>query len=189
MVSYLQVLRDDAPVGKRVAIIGAGGIGFDIATFLSQDPQESLDPRAYARAWGIDRDYGARGGLAAAVPHPSPREVWLLQRKTTKPGAGLGKTTGWIHRAALKRHGVRTLTGVKYLAVDDTGLQIERDGAIEHLHVDTVVVCAGQLPRTDLFAPLVAADIETHLIGGAALAAELDAERAIREGTELAARL
>jgi 2,4-dienoyl-CoA reductase (NADPH2) len=189
VLSYLQVLRDDAPVGRRVAIVGAGGIGFDIATFLTQDREESLDPRAYARAWGIDPDYGARGGLGAAVPHPSTREVWLMQRKTTKVGAGLGKTTGWIHRRALKRHGVHMLNGVEYRSIDAAGIVIAEGGVERHLAVDTVVVCAGQEPRAELMAPLLAAGIETHVIGGAALAAELDAERAIREGTELAIRL
>jgi 2,4-dienoyl-CoA reductase (NADPH2) len=144
---------------------------------------------AYARAWGIDRDYAARGGLAAAVPHPAEREVWLMQRKATKVGAGLGKTTGWIHRRALKRHGVHTLNGVEYRAIDAQGITIAEGGRERHLAVDTVVVCAGQEPRAELLAPLAAAAIETHLIGGAALAAELDAERAIREGTELAIRL
>jgi 2,4-dienoyl-CoA reductase (NADPH2) len=198
VVSYLQVLRDDAPVGRRVAIVGAGGIGFDVATFLTQDPQESLDPVAYARAWGIDRDYAARGGLcgsggsrdiAVAAAPSGPREVWLMQRKTTKVGAGLGKTTGWIHRRALKRHGVHTLNGVEYRAIDALGITIAEGGRERHLAVDTIVVCAGQEPCAELMAPLAAAAIETHVIGGAALAAELDAERAIREGTELALRL
>jgi len=191
VLSYLQVLRDDAPVGRRVAIVGAGGIGFDIATFLTQDRAESLDPQVYARAWGVDPAYGARGGLGTALAHdPEPaREVWLMQRKTTKVGAGLGKTTGWIHRRALKRHGVRTLAGVEYRAIDADGIHLVEGGVARHLAVDTVVVCAGQEPRAELQAPLVAAGLETHVIGGAALAAELDAERAIREGTELAVRL
>jgi 2,4-dienoyl-CoA reductase (NADPH2) len=187
--SYLEVLRDDAPVGKRVAIIGAGGIGFDAATFLTQDAQESQDPVAFARSWGIDREYHARGGLGtAATPQPE-REVWLLQRKASKPGAGLGKTTGWIHRSALKRRGVHMLAGVAYERIDAAGIHITHEGRTRHLEVDTIVIAAGQEPCVALYAPLVAAGLRVHPIGGAALAAELDAERAIREGTQLAARL
>ena len=187
--SCLEVLRDDAPVGRRVAIIGAGGIGFDAATYLTQDAQESQDPLAFARSWGIDREYHARGGLGtAATPQPE-REVWLLQRKASKPGAGLGRTTGWIHRSALKRRGVQMLAGVGYERIDAAGIHIRHAGQARHLEVDTIVVAAGQEPRLDLFQALVAADLRVHLIGGAALAVELDAERAIREGTELAARL
>jgi 2,4-dienoyl-CoA reductase (NADPH2) len=168
-----------------VAIVGAGGIGFDIATFLTQDPKESLDARAYARAWGVDCDYASRGGLATAVPHPATREVWLMQRKATRVGAGLARTTGWIHRRGLKRHGVQMLAGVEYRRIDASGIEIAVDGKVRHLAVDTVVVCAGQEPQVELLAPLAAAGLEVHAIGGAALAAELDAERAIREGTEL----
>jgi 2,4-dienoyl-CoA reductase (NADPH2) len=187
--SYLEVLRDGAAVGRRVAIVGAGGIGFDLATFLTHDAGEAQDPVAFARSWGIDREYHARGGLGiAALPAPE-REVWLLQRKRSKPGAGLGKTTGWIHRSALKRRGVKMLSGVAYERIDAGGIHIHHDGRAQHLAVDTVVIAAGQEPRFELFAPLRAAGLRVHPIGGAALAAELDAERAIREGTELAAVL
>jgi 2,4-dienoyl-CoA reductase (NADPH2) len=187
--SYLEVLRDDAPVGRRVAIIGAGGIGFDAATFLTHDAHESQDPQAFARSWGIDREYHARGGLGTAAMPQAGREVWLLQRKRSKPGAGLGKTTGWIHRSSLKRRGVQMLSGVEYRRIDADGIHISHQGREQHLAVDTIVVAAGQEPRLDLFQPLIGAGLHVHPIGGAALAAELDAERAIREGTELAARL
>ncbi len=187
--SYLEVLRDGAPVGKRVAILGAGGIGFDCAVFLTHDAAEAQDPVAFARSWGIDREYHTRGGLGAAVVPQAEREVWLLQRKASKPGAGLGKTTGWIHRSALKRRGVHMLAGVGYERIDATGIHITHAGRAQHLAVDTIVLCTGQDPRLDLFQPLVAAGMRVHPIGGAALAAELDAERAIREGTELATRL
>jgi len=189
VLSYLDVLRDDRAVGRRVAIVGAGGIGFDVATFLTHDAQAALDPKAYAREWGIDREYHARGGLGTGAPAPGGREVYLLQRRTTKPGAGLGRTTGWIHRRSLKRHGVAMLSGVEYRRIDASGIEIGMDGEVRHLGVDSVVICAGQEPQDELLAPLAAAGIEVHAIGGAALAAELDAERAIREGTELAAWL
>ncbi|MEW5352231.1 MULTISPECIES: NADPH-dependent 2,4-dienoyl-CoA reductase [unclassified Streptomyces] len=190
VVGYLDVLRDGAPVGDRVAILGAGGIGFDVAEYLT-DPGDkaSEDPAAYFRAWGVDMDYRAPGGLAEPERPAPPRTVHLLQRKTTKVGAGLGKTTGWIHRTELKHRGVTMVPGVSYDRIDDSGLHITVDGASTVLEVDTVVLCTGQEPRRDLYEELVAAGRSVHLIGGADVAAELDAKRAIKQGTELAAAL
>ncbi|MEV7127435.1 NADPH-dependent 2,4-dienoyl-CoA reductase [Streptomyces sp. NPDC093260] len=190
VVGYLDVLRDGAPVGDRVAILGAGGIGFDVAAYLT-DPGDkaSEDPAAYFRAWGVDMDYRAPGGLAEPERPAPPRTVHLLQRKTTKVGAGLGKTTGWIHRTELKHRGVTMVPGVSYDRIDDSGLHITVDGASTVLEVDTVVLCTGQEPRRDLYEELVAAGRSVHLIGGADVAAELDAKRAIKQGTELAAAL
>lgn len=190
VVGYLDVLRDGAPVGDRVAILGAGGIGFDVAAYLT-DPGDkaSEDPAAYFRAWGVDLDYRAPGGLAEPERPAPPRTVHLLQRKTTKVGAGLGKTTGWIHRTELKHRGVTMVPGVSYDRIDDSGLHITVDGASTVLEVDTVVLCTGQEPRRDLYEELVAAGRSLHLIGGADVAAELDAKRAIKQGTELAAAL
>ncbi|MEV6673344.1 NADPH-dependent 2,4-dienoyl-CoA reductase [Streptomyces sp. NPDC051162] len=188
VVSYLDVLRDGAEVGERVAIIGAGGIGFDVAEFLTDAGDgASRDPDAYFRAWGVDTDYRAPGGLRAPERPAPPRTVHLLQRKTGKVGAGLGKTTGWIHRTELRHRGVTMTAGVTYDRVDDAGLHFTVDGTATTLAVDTVVLCAGQEPRRGLYEELRAAGHTVHLIGGADEAAELDAKRAIRQGTELAA--
>ncbi|MEV6247871.1 NADPH-dependent 2,4-dienoyl-CoA reductase [Streptomyces sp. NPDC051742] len=190
VLSYLDVLRDGAPVGERVAIIGAGGIGFDVAEFLTDGGEgASQDPETYFRQWGVDTAYENRGGLRAPERNAPPRQVHLLQRKTTKVGAGLGKTTGWIHRTELKHRGVAMVAGVSYDLIDDEGLHVTIDGESQLLPVDTVVLCAGQDPRRDLYEELVAAGRVTHLIGGADVAAELDAKRAIDQGTRLAATL
>ncbi|WP_411112051.1 FAD-dependent oxidoreductase [Streptomyces sp. c-19] len=190
VLSYLDVLRDGAPVGERVAIIGAGGIGFDVAEFLTDGGEgASQDPETYFRQWGVDTTYENRGGLRAPERNAPPRQVHLLQRKTTKVGAGLGKTTGWIHRTELKHRGVAMVAGVSYDLIDDEGLHVTIDGESQVLPVDTVVLCAGQDPRRDLYEELVAAGRVTHLIGGADVAAELDAKRAIDQGTRLAATL
>ncbi|WP_405851660.1 NADPH-dependent 2,4-dienoyl-CoA reductase [Streptomyces sp. NBC_00090] len=190
VVSYLDVLRDGAPVGERVAIIGAGGIGFDVAEFLTDGGEgASQDPETYFRQWGVDTSYENRGGLRAPERTAPPRQVHLLQRKSTKVGAGLGKTTGWIHRTELKHRGVAMVAGVSYERIDDEGLHITIDGEAQLLPVDTIVLCAGQDPRRDLYEALVAAGRSAHLIGGADVAAELDAKRAIDQGTRLAAAL
>ncbi len=194
VLSYVDVLLRGRPVGKRVAIIGAGGIGFDVAEFLSHDPGHpatSLDIPAFMREWGIDMQLAARGGLA---PQPDlaqamPRTIWLLQRKPTPPGRDLGKTTGWVHRLALKRRGVRMLAGVNYESIDDRGLWISQDGRAQLLEVDQVVICAGQEPQRELAAAVEVAGFRPHLIGGSKLATELDAKRAIDEGSRLAAAL
>lgn len=193
VVGYLDVLQGRVTVGSRVAIIGAGGIGFDVAEFLTH-PADEPHPTPlplFLTQWGIDPELKAAGGLVSSpnARLPSAREVWLLQRKAGVPGKGLGKTTGWIHRMVLKRRGVQALGGVEYLGVDDAGLHVRVRGTVQLLAVDHVVVCAGQESLRELEAPLRAAGRSVHVIGGASLAAELDAKRAIREGTELAIRL
>ncbi len=190
VVSYLDVLRDGAPVGDRVAIVGAGGIGFDVAEFLTDGGDAaSLDAETFFRQWGVDTAYADRGGLRAPERPKVPRTVHLVQRKTTKVGAGLGKTTGWIHRTELRHRGVEMIAGASYDLIDDAGLHLTVDGERRVLPVDTVVLCAGQEPRRELYEELRAAGGPVHLIGGADVAAELDAKRAIRQGTELAATL
>ncbi|MET8375230.1 NADPH-dependent 2,4-dienoyl-CoA reductase [Streptomyces microflavus] len=190
VVSYLDVLRDGAPVGDRVAIVGAGGIGFDVAEFLTDGGDAaSLDAETFFRQWGVDTSYAERGGLRAPERPKTPRTVHLIQRRTTKVGAGLGKTTGWIHRTELRHRGVEMIAGASYDLIDDEGLHLTVDGEPRVLPVDTVVLCAGQEPRRELYEELRAAGGPVHLIGGADVAAELDAKRAIRQGTELAAAL
>ena len=190
VLSYLDVLRDGAPVGDRVAIVGAGGIGFDVAEFLTDGGDAaSLDAETFFRQWGVDTAYADRGGLRAPERPKVPRTVHLVQRKTTKVGAGLGKTTGWIHRTELRHRGVEMIAGASYDLIDDEGLHLTVDGERRVLPVDTVVLCAGQEPRRELYEELRAAGGPVHLIGGADVAAELDAKRAIRQGTELAAAL
>jgi 2,4-dienoyl-CoA reductase (NADPH2) len=190
VVSYLDVLRDGAPVGERVAVIGAGGIGFDVAEFLTDGGEgASQDPETYFRQWGVDTGYAARGGLTKPVRPAPPRAVHLLQRKTSKVGAGLGKTTGWIHRTELKHRGVTMTAGATYERIDDEGLHLTVDGTASVLPVDTVVLCTGQEPQRGLYDELAAAGRTVHLIGGADVAAELDAKRAIDQGTRLAATL
>jgi 2,4-dienoyl-CoA reductase (NADPH2) len=192
VVSYLEVLNGSRAVGRRVAIIGAGGIGFDVAEFLAHDgPSTALDRDAWRREWGVGDPSEARGGVAGvrAQPAPPAREIMLLQRKAGKPGAGLGKTTGWIHRTALKMKRVQMLGGVRYDRIDDAGLHITIADQPQTLAVDNVVLCTGQEPRRDLLAPLEAAGLKVQLIGGADVAAELDAKRAIRQATLLALSL
>ncbi|MET7685979.1 NADPH-dependent 2,4-dienoyl-CoA reductase [Streptomyces sp. NPDC005423] len=190
VVGYLDVLRDGVPVGDRVAILGAGGIGFDVAEFLTDGGERtSEDPAAYFRQWGVDTEYTTPGGLTAPERPAPPRTVHLLQRKESKVGAGLGKTTGWIHRTELRHRGVTMVPGVRYDLIDDAGLHLTVDGTPALLEVDTVVLCTGQEPRRALYEELAAAGRSVHLIGGADVAAELDAKRAIKQGTELAAAL
>ena len=190
VIGYLDVLQGRVVVGGKVAIIGAGGIGFDVAEFLVQEgASPTLDPARWMAEWGVDADFDSPGGLLPPRPEPPARQVWLLQRSPGKPGARLGKTTGWIHRAALKAKRVKMLGGVEYLGVDDAGLHIRVDGAEQTLAVDHVVVCAGQEPRRSLFDALQASGQNAHLIGGADVAVELDAKRAIDQGSRLAAAL
>ena len=190
VVSYVDVLSGRVKVGARAALIGAGGIGFDVAEYLTHEGHSpSLDPARWMAEWGVDPTFEARGSLVKPQPEPPAREVWLLQRSPGKPGARLGKTSGWVHRATLKAKQVKMLGGVEYLGVDDTGLRIKVDGAEHLLPVDHVVVCAGQEPRRELQADLIAAGKTPHLIGGADVAAELDAKRAIAQGTRLGASL
>lgn len=194
VLGYLDVILRGAPVGKRVAVIGAGGIGFDVSEFLvdAGGGSTSLDRDAFWREWGIDPLLQARGGVAGIVPevHAPAREVYLLQRKASKVGDGLGKTTGWIHRTGLKNKGVHMLSGVEYLKIDDAGLHVRiAGGEARVLAVDNVVICAGQDSRRDLQAGLLAAGQSVRLIGGADVAAELDAKRAIGQGSRVAAAL
>ncbi|MFF3729220.1 FAD-dependent oxidoreductase [Streptomyces sp. NPDC002476] len=190
VVGYLDVLRDGAPVGDRVAIVGAGGIGFDVAEFLT-DPGDgaSTAPEAFFRRWGVDTALRERGGLRTAERAAPARTVHLVQRRPGKVGAGLGRTTGWIHRTELRQRGVTMIAGAAYDRIDDEGLHLTVDGERRVLPVDTVVVCAGQEPRRELYEELIAAGRRVRLIGGADVAAELDAKRAIRQGTEVAAAL
>ncbi|OHX21812.1 FAD-dependent oxidoreductase [Chromobacterium sphagni] len=192
VLSYIDVLKHKKPVGHRVAIIGAGGIGFDTAEYLTHEGQSTaLNAAAFMKEWGVDMTGETAGGLApqGAQPHKSPREVYLLQRKTSKVGENLGKTTGWIHRESLKMKRVKMLSGVSYDKIDDQGLHITVKGEAQVLAVDNVVICAGQDPLRELQQPLLAAGKTVHLIGGADVAAELDAKRAINQGTRLAAAI
>lgn len=195
VVSYLDVLQRKVTLGKRVAIIGAGGIGFDVGEFLLHDPAVALPVSIdhWCREWGVDLQAQRNGGLVEPeAPHPY-RELFLLQRKTTRVGAGLGKTSGWVHRAVLQRNGVEMLAGVDYVRIDDKGLHIKVDGAARTLDVDHIVLCAGQEPLTELMpdqdADATPSGPRFHKIGGAALASELDAKRAIREGAQWAVSL
>lgn len=189
VLGYLDVLRDHKPVGHKVALIGAGGIGFDVAEYLTTEHSPTLNVREWSQVWGVDESYEHRGGLMPQAAEHSPREVWLLQRKTSKVGAGLGKTSGWVHRATLKKKGVEMVAGVTYKKVTDEGLWIEIDDKEQLLAVDTIVVCAGQVPQRELHNALQEKGVSVHLIGGADVAAELDAKRAIRQGAELAASI
>lgn len=189
VMSYLDVLRDKAPVGQRVAIIGCGGIGFDTAMYLSQPgvaTSQNID--AFCREWGIDTTLQSAGGLRPEGPQleKSPRRIVMLQRKASKPGDRLGKTTGWIHRATLLARGVKMIPGVSYQKIDDEGLHVTIGGESQILHVDQVIICAGQEPKRELADPLRAAGKVVHQIGGCDVAMELDARRAIAQGTKLA---
>ena len=189
VASYLDIIEGRKEAGKTVAIIGAGGIGFDVGEFLTHAHDDRSEAERFNDEWGIDTGFANRGGLKAAVDETAPRRVFLLQRKSSKVGDGLAKTTGWIRRTLLKKRGVRMIGGVTYERIDDAGLHITVDGEPKTLAVDTVVICAGQEPRRDLQAPLEEAGIPFSLIGGADVAAELDAKRAIDQGTRLAASL
>ncbi|AOK23048.1 NADPH-dependent 2,4-dienoyl-CoA reductase [Burkholderia ubonensis] len=189
-LGYLDVLRDGKDVGRSVAIVGAGGIGFDVAEYLTHSGDgASLNPERFLAEWGVDPAYGDAGGLREPQPEQAPRQVQLLQRKTSRVGDQLGKTTGWIHRAALKARGVRMSSSVTYRRIDDDGFHVAIDGVEQTLPVDNVVICAGQEPLRELAEQLRAAGRAIHLIGGVCEAAELDAKRAIRQGTTLAATL
>ncbi|AOK55806.1 oxidoreductase [Burkholderia stagnalis] len=189
-LGYLDVLRDGKAVGRNVAIVGAGGIGFDVAEALTHGGHgTSLNRDGFFAEWGVDTAYAQAGGLRAPQPEPAARQVHLLQRKPSKVGDGLGKTTGWIHRAALKARGVAMSSSVEYRRIDDDGLHVTIGGVPQTLPVDHVVICAGQEPLRELAEQLRAAGCPVHLIGGACEAAELDAKRAIHQGTTLAATL
>ncbi|EHG7613440.1 NADPH-dependent 2,4-dienoyl-CoA reductase [Citrobacter sedlakii] len=189
VLTYLDVLRDKSPVGNRVAIVGCGGIGFDTAMYLSQPGEPTSQNIAdFCVEWGIDTSLKLAGGLRPEGPHlpRSPRQIVMLQRKASKPGDGLGKTTGWIHRATLLARGVKMIPAVSYQRIDDDGLHLLIGGEPQILKVDNVIICAGQEPRRELAEPLYAAGKTVHLIGGCDVAMELDARRAIAQGTRLA---
>jgi len=193
VLTYLDVLKDKKPVGKKVAIIGAGGIGFDVAEVLvhGDHPSPSLDVKDFMKEWGVDLSVKSRGGVAGvqAQVTPSVREVFLLQRKTSKVGAGLGKTSGWIHRAVLKNKGVHMIPGASYDKIDDQGLHITIADQQQIIDVDTIILCAGQEPLRELQTDIEDLGIKVTLIGGADVASELDAKRAIKQGSEVAAEL
>ncbi len=194
ILSYVDVLSGNAPVGENVVIIGAGGIGFDVAEFLATNDSPTEDLAAWKAEWGVSDPENARGGLAPEGPRPEApqRQITLLQRKAEKPGRGLGKTTGWIHRATLRAKGVKMIGGVRYDAIDDKGLWITPDegrGEPRLIPADTIVLCAGQLSQRSLADALLAEGRQAHVIGGADVAAELDAKRAINQGVRLAATL
>ena len=195
VANYVEIITGAKVAGRRVAVVGAGGIGFDVAEFLVHEGHSpTLDLEAWRREWGVGDPSVSRGGVEGVKPQPAPpsREVVMLQRKVSKVGAGLGKTTGWIHRAALKMKRVEMLAGVNYEGVVPKGLAISFGEKRERgtvLEVDTIVICAGQESLRDLEAPLAAGGRKAHVIGGASFAGELDAKRAIEEGSRLAASL
>ncbi len=192
VAGYIDVIQGKREVGDRVAVVGAGGIGFDVCELISHSgPSSALDRDLFAAEWGVDFENHPRGGVTGVEPQvtPSPREIFLLQRKETSVGRGLGKTTGWTHRITLNRRGIKMMKAVEYERIDDAGLHIVRDGLPEILEVDTVVICAGQEPLRALYDELIADDVPADLIGGAFEAAELDAKAAIKQASYLAAEV
>lgn len=194
VLSYIEVLKDKKPVGKKVAIIGAGGIGFDVAEYLSHAGESTaLNTLAFLKEWGVDPQNEVRGGIVGIEEEfeKSPREIFMLQRTDGKMGAGLGKTSGWIHRATLKKKQVKMMTGATYEKIDDEGLHITLNQGKDHavIEVDNVIICAGQISDKTLFEPLTAAGVKVTLIGGASVASELDAKRAIDQASRLAAEV
>ncbi|MEZ5512193.1 MAG: FAD/NAD(P)-binding oxidoreductase [Gammaproteobacteria bacterium] len=188
VLSYLDVIRDRKPVGKSVAVIGAGGIGFDVSEYLTHSHSEDEKAQWY-KEWGVDTALAHRSALVPADVAPSPRQIYLLQRKESSVGKNLGKTSGWVHRAQLHKKGVEMIPGVSYDRIDDQGLHITVKGKSRLLAVDNVIICAGQEPDRSLADALISKGIKTHVIGGADVAAELDAKRAINQGSRLAATL
>ncbi|MFZ5603207.1 MAG: FAD-dependent oxidoreductase, partial [Pseudomonadota bacterium] len=192
VMGYLDAILGRRKVGKAVAIIGAGGIGFDVAELISHKGVSSaLSLEKFGAEWGVDFNNHPRGGVAGVEPQveKADRDIWLLQRKTTPVGAGLGRTTGWTHKILLERKDVRMMNGVEYQRIDDAGLHILVGNQPITLPVDTVILCAGQEPLRELQADLEAANVKVHLIGGADVAAELDAKRAISQASWLAAAI
>lgn len=189
-LGYLDVLLDRTPVGRTVAVVGAGGIGFDVSEYLAHSGKSaSLDPETFFAEWGVDTEVSSAGGLQKAQVERAPRSVHMLQRKTAKVGDQLSRTTGWIHRTSLRARNVKMYSGTEYSKIDDEGLHVVVNGEPKVLQVDNVVICAGQEPLRDLYEDLQAAGQTVHLIGGADVAAELDAKRAIHQGTTLGASI
>ena len=192
VVIYTDVIKGLKPVGKKVAVIGAGGIGFDVCELISHKGKSgAVDREVFAREWGVDFENHPRGGVTGVEPivAKTDREIWLLQRKETRVGRGLGRTTGWTHRIALARRGVKMVNSVEYLKIDDEGLQIRRENQVETLPVDTVIICAGQEPERSLYDSLENSNSSIELIGGAYEAAELDAKAAIKQASYSAAEI
>ena len=192
VLNYIDVLKHKKPVGKRVAVIGAGGIGFDVSEYLAHEGEStSLHIDAWLKEWGIDKTFTARSGIEGMKPevHPSPREIFMFKRSKGKFGGKLGKTTGWIHRSTLKKKNVQFINEVQYTKIDDEGLHYIHNEEVKIAAVDTIVICAGQTPFKELYQPLLEAEESVHIIGGAAIATELDAKRAISQGARLAAKL
>jgi 2,4-dienoyl-CoA reductase (NADPH2) len=190
VVSYLDAILGRKTIGKKVAIIGAGGIGFDTAEFLTHGSESpSLDVDLFMKEWGVDLTVASRGGVIPAQVSPSEREVYLIQRKSSKVGQNLGKTSGWVHRTGLKKKGVHMISGAEYKKVDDQGLHLWVEGEPQILEVDNIILCAGQEPLRELQSGLESKGQTVHLIGGADVAAELDAKRAINQGSRLAAEI
>ncbi|MCG8806308.1 NADPH-dependent 2,4-dienoyl-CoA reductase [Tenacibaculum finnmarkense] len=192
VLNYIDVIKHKKPVGNRVAVIGAGGIGFDVSEYLAhQGESTSLNIDAWLQEWGIDKTLKARAGIENVTPefHPSPREIFMFKRSKGKFGKNLGKTTGWIHRAVLKKKKVQFINEVQYTKIDDQGLHYTQGEEQKILEVDNVIICAGQVPFKELVAPLEEKGIKIHVIGGADFASELDAKRAINQGSRLAAEI
>ena len=192
VVIYTDVIKGLKPVGKKVAVIGAGGIGFDVCELISHKGKSgAVDREVFAREWGVDFENHPRGGVTGVEPivAKTDREIWLLQRKETRVGRGLGRTTGWTHRIALARRGVKMVNSVEYLKIDDEGLQIRRENQVETLPVDTIIICAGQEPERSLYDSLESSNSSIELIGGAYEAAELDAKTAIKQASYSAAEI
>ena len=192
VLNYLDVLKHKKPVGKRVAVIGAGGIGFDVSEYLAHEGEStSQNIDAWLKEWGIDKSLSARSGIEGIQPEidPSPREIFMLKRSKGKFGGNLGKTTGWIHRSTLKKKNVQFINRVEYTKIDDVGLHYVQNEEAKVLEVDNIIICAGQIPFKELLNPLENANLKVHVIGGADVAAELDAKRAIDQGCRLAAKL
>jgi 2,4-dienoyl-CoA reductase (NADPH2) len=192
VLSYIDVLKYKKPVGKRVAVIGAGGIGFDVSEYLAHTGvSTSLNIDAWLNEWGIDKTLKARSGTEGLTPifEASPREIFMFKRSKGKFGGNLGKTTGWIHRAGLKKKKVQFISEVSYTKIDDDGLHYVHNGENKMLQVDHIIICAGQLPFKELYKPLLDAGKKVHIIGGADFAGELDAKRAINQGCRLADKL
>ena len=192
VVSYIDVIRGRVKVGKTVAVMGAGGIGFDVSELITHSGvSAAMDKDVFAREWGVDFNNHPRGGVTGVIPQveAADRQVFLLQRKSTRVGRGLGKTTGWTHRMSLAKRGVQMMNGLEYHRIDDQGLHLSVEGVPQVLEVDTVIICAGQLPKRSLYDDLAGANIAISLIGGAFEAAELDAKAAIKQASELAAAI
>jgi 2,4-dienoyl-CoA reductase (NADPH2) len=192
VLNYIDVLKLKKPVGKRVAVIGAGGIGFDVSEYLAQEGEStSLNIDAWLKEWGIDKTMTARSGIegVTAEVHPSPREIFMFKRSKGKFGGNLGKTTGWIHRSTLKKKKVQFINEVQYTKIDDEGLHYTQNGEAKVLVVDNIIICAGQVPFAALVAPLEEKGIKVHVVGGADVAAELDAKRAINQASRIAAKI